>query len=152
MKTLTHPGKIWADFGILLALCAAILCGCSTMTPPQVKDRQAAYDSTTPTQYDPFNNGFLFYASQDGRRVAIITPAARDDYNTLIQKYRVRYRDRWGVELEKDKGVTPFTDEHGNALWAIQKDYFRDFKWMRQMRRNNEPGDNLASKAIDTLR
>jgi len=130
------------------------MAGCGTVTPDHVKPKIPKADSSTPIHYiienngkDEFNNGFLDFVNHK----VLITQNKRSEYNTNIESYRLQFKAKTGVELKADDGVEPYTDEWGNPLFLINKQYCGYLKELERMRTNETPVDSLWLKLKDKV-
>jgi len=138
---------------LTIILSSLILLGCSVVTPDPIKDGAYSYDSSTPRQYDAYNSGFIRYTRNSRGEVkgAIITPNARDKYNTLIGKYRVQFKKEYGVDLQPGYGVWDFMDMYWNQLYHIEAQYLEYFITLNRWQKELRDPDDLWSKAKEGL-
>lgn len=140
--------KTWTLLAILLIV---NLSGCATtVTPPHVIGKVAAFDASTPRQYNQQNNGFLGYVSvkNEQDRRALLTPNCRNDYNNLILKYQAKFRMRYAKELTPDIGIEPYTDQYGNRLFVLDKERLGYFQILCMWQRADKGGDTLLNKIM----
>lgn len=138
----------------LLCLVVIVLAGCGTITPNHVKPKTPAADSSTPIHYiiendgkDEFNNGFLKFIDHK----VLITQNKRADYNNNIESYKLQFKAKTGVTLTPDAGIEPYTDEWGNPLFLINKQYCGYLKELERMRLDETPVDSLWLKLKDKV-
>ena len=136
-------GQLGSLSGLLIAVLIAIgaivsLAGCSGLTvKPGSYTPPASIDSTTPKQFNQDSSGFVdyhdskSYLSKDGKTeengkpisgivFGVLTSNGVDAYNRSMVKYASLLQFYWNIApVPKDAGVTPFTDEYGNSLHAI---------------------------------
>ena len=139
-----------AKIGVSLLL--VFLVACSTVTPDHVKDKTPEADSSTPTQYSQFNNGFIgFRKDASGRDVEVITKAKAAEVTELAKKYKITFKERFGKSIDPGEGMAPWKDQHGNEFVAVQFDAAKKYKLLRQLARDQEKGDSIIDKAKDIL-
>lgn len=96
--------------------------GCfSTITPSAVKPAGASYDN------GERNSGFIGYTTNNGVAYGIITPHARDRYNTLINVYGKRI----SLPIKTDYGITSYTTNYLITLEGLS-----DFALMNMLKKN----------------
>lgn len=123
---------------LILVMSFFVFYGC-TVIPKQVKDNVPAFDSSTPkTETNQQNSGFLgFDANGDG----VITSNAKNKYNNLIMLYQKSFFNERGIQLEKDYGISDYTDDKGNKLFKITKESLTHFIVLNDWLRNKKPTD-----------
>ena len=126
-------------FAIFLASCFLLLqpacvTGLWVPSPKPVVDEIWAIDSSTPTEYNAHQGGFLGFVGDKG----LITSGLRLKYNALISLYKEQFFEVKAVELSKDDGIEKYTDEHGNELFLIDEEHLVYFiilkKWSNELR------------------
>lgn len=111
-----------------LCLISACLIGCTISPKRLLYSKVPSYDSSTPAQYDSRNSGFICFDEKSGN--GIITTFARNKYNNLIVKYKVKLLEEKAVTLQADAGLTEFEDGFGNKLFNIDKQHLHYFVLM----------------------
>jgi hypothetical protein len=112
--------KIWLSKVGFVLLLAAVLCGCSTVVPSPVVDREASWDGDRQT------SGLLGF-NEDGS--GHITARARARYNALVALYGARFTP----PLIEDEGVTPQGDD-----WRIDAEHLVKFATMARWRKEGK--------------
>lgn len=146
----------------LLILCVALGSCAGTITSDPVESKVAAVDTSTPEQYQLNDNGWLGYHDQKGWVVkgqktvgivfGVVTEKKRVEFNGLIDKYHIQYKSEMpGVWLMPDDGLTPWIDEYGNHLWAVDKTFLGYYWDLEQWKRDNRPADSLWLKTLNIL-
>jgi len=135
-------------FAILLIISAGLVA--CTVSPKHVEGDRPAFDSSTPAQYSPYNNGYLgqVLVAGDTARSGLLTPNGRRDYNAFIGKWAVQYEARYTRKLAPDIGIRPYVDQFGNSLFVIDKEHLKDFMTLCQWSRDNRPADTLFQRLI----
>ena len=123
------------------------LVSCATVTPNKIEDDKSSYDATTPKQYDKDNGGLISFIGDN----ALITPQARERYNNLVQMYRIKFKKEKAIELNKDSGIKPYTDNFGNELYLIDSEHLVYFGVMNSWLKEKVPADNIIDKTIDKI-
>ena len=92
----------------------------------------AAYDSTTPPQYDPHTAGFLMYLP-DGR--GVITTGAYERYTYLATNYAAKVLREKGYIVNPTEGIDVYYDQYTNKLYTIKQEQLVLFltyvSWLR---------------------
>lgn len=134
---------------VVFCLSSFLFVSCATVTPDKVTDNTASFDSTTPQQYDPQNSGVIGFTA-DGK--GILTSNGVERYNSLIQDYKLQFREAKGVELAKNAGITEFLDKHGNLLFYIDHQHLVYFGILNGWRRDGKDIDNIWDKAKNLVK
>jgi len=100
----------------------AFLISC-TITPKQVESSSASYDGSEK------NSGFIGWTTNNTICYGILTPHARDRYNSLITTYKKRFTP----PLTKDYGLT-----YNNPNYYITLEALSKFAEMNRWHKNNE--------------
>jgi hypothetical protein len=137
---------------LLLVAVSVFSSGCAltgTVSPKAVVNRVAGVDVSTPPQYDKFNDGFIRYVDIDGRQYGVFTQARKQAYELQIDKYLLQYKDIYLISLDPSKGISVWTDEYGNALWAFDGTHTVACFVMSQWQKDGKPGDSLWRQALE---
>jgi len=124
-----------------------ILVGCATVTPDKIQDDIASYDASTPDNYSK-DNGGLIAVLDNG---VVITSAAKERYNKLIEMYKIKFKKEKAIELAENSGITPYKDRHGNDLFLIDNEHLVYFGVMNSWLKEKVPADNIIDKTIDKI-
>lgn len=117
MKSETNWQNKRCECYVLLVLISILFGGCTTVTPRLVTSPTASWDGTNQ------NSGFIGWSSTSG----IITPHARDRYNSLIDIYGKRF----APPLSFDYGIKPTTTN----TFIISPEALTDFIQMNRWRK-----------------
>jgi hypothetical protein len=132
--------KLFVSF----CLSSFLLASCATITPDKVEDSTASFDSTTPVNYDNLNSGIIGF-TEDGS--LIITTFGVERYNSLIEQYKLRFKEFKGVELKKNDGISNYVDKHSNVLYKIDPQHFVYYGVLNSWRKDGIESDSLWDKA-----
>jgi len=133
-----------------------LLESCSTITPNFVTDKEKSFDSSTPSQYDPYNSGFIEWTTKivENKEVTtgvVITSNLMLRYNNLINSYRLQLKEDIKTELNVGDGLKPYTDKYQNTLFWIDAEHFSYLIKMNKWAKNNKPDDSLWMKIQSKL-
>ena len=143
---------------LFASILAISLIGCVTVTPDKVRSGRPSYDSSTPSQYDPYNSGLLgFIEEKDSKGKvytsgAVVTQGAKTRYNKLIAVYRLQFDSRYHVLLNADDGLKEYKDLFGNSLVFIDSEHLQYFARLQSMASNRVAEDGLWLKATSVLK
>ena len=137
--------KLFVSF----CLSSFLLVGCATITPNKVEDGTASFDSTTPVNYDNLNSGIIGFTEDSS---GIITTFGVERYNTLIEQYKIRFREYNGVKLMKNDGISNYVDKHGNILYKIDPQLLVYYGVLNSWRKDGVDSDSFWDKAKDLVK
>lgn len=155
---------------LIICFVSLLLVGCATIVAPKVKDNAKAPDRTTPSKgYSTiYNDGLLGYILEGktvyadelkpGQKLngeilkVIITSGKRDEYNRLIEQYKLQLKERENLIVEKDNGIQPFQDKYGNNVYTLDAVGVVIFSIFKSWERNQVEPDSIWLKAKDKLK
>lgn len=137
-----------------------LITGCSTVSPDPVESKKAAYDSSTPTGYDPNNSGLIEYVSDErGKTVgAIITTNARTRWYNLIDAYKLQFKSEYKIDLATAPEVKPWTKPTitkrdcidpiptERQLYYMESEYMQYFMRLSQWSKDKRDNDSIWMK------
>jgi hypothetical protein len=137
-------------FVIAILMGCAILCleGCGTVSPPPLRDRQAAFDASTPPQYPAQSSGFLGWITNERGETTggILTSGAVDRYNRLVKVYRLQLQEATGVLVGPGDGVQPFVDQYGNNVFRMDSQHLTYFVRLNRWAKEGRAEDSIWQK------
>ena len=128
--------------------------GCAgTVTPNVVMDKEASYDTSTPSQYPQNSNGFLkFVKTERGDVVGgLITDNAKRRFNMLVRDYHIQFKEAYKVELKENDGIRSFMDEYKNMVWIMDAESLEYFARLSQWSRDARDPDSIWMKLKDKI-
>jgi hypothetical protein len=133
---------------ILILFATSLVNGCGTVTLKPIDDNEPAFDSSTPMNYDNQNSGIVSLVRVGNLTLgAKITDHKRDQYNELISKYKLQFKEKYSVLLSKDAGVIETEDQFGNHLWQIDTEHLQYFMRLVRWQKEGVEPDSLTLKA-----
>lgn len=132
---------------LLVSICSLFLVNCSTVTPDKIKDTNASFDGSTPSQYNDFNGGIIRILDKG----LVITPNAKYRYNYLISVYKIKMKKDYGVSLVENAGIKNYIDSFQNQLFIIDNEHAVYFGVMNTWMKEKVPQDSLVDKAVDKV-
>lgn len=132
---------------LLASVCLVFLSNCATVTPDKIRDSNASFDSSTPSQYNDFNGGIVRILDKG----LVITPNARDRYNHLITVYKIKFKKDYGKSLDIDSGIKKYIDSFQNQLYMIDNEHAVYFGIMNTWMKEKIPQDSIIDKTVDKI-
>lgn len=163
--------KSWISTVIKTVCFCFVLAACA-ITPQRVTDSSLKPDTSTPIEYAKiasiFNNGIVGYGFSDGTvsyrfnfpkgkkfgkeiSFAILTKNKVENYNSLIERFAIRYKERvGGSKLKVNDGINTYESEYGD-LYKIDVSHYKSFLILESYANNNIPVDSGWDKTVESL-
>lgn len=116
--------------------------------PSIITDESAAYDDSTPKEYNPNSSGFIGYVTGENDRTTggIITKNAKTRYNNLLKDYAFQLYENERIQVKEDDGVEHYKDIYNNDLFIIHPQHLAYFMKMNRWKKEKRPVDSVWMK------